>query len=231
MTTNQKHRCAIFTRVSTADQCLSNQRAVVEQLATQRGFEITAVYEEQVSGTAAKRPELERMLSDAHAGRFDTLCIWALDRLGRSMFGNLQVVLDLDKKGVNIISVQESWLALDGPVRQLLVAVFSWVAGQEKARMVERVKVGMARARREGKHLGRPRRDLDLRHALDLRGQGLSVRAVAKEMKLSPATVFRALANGQFQKGVPESVLGGDEFREKGTREPLPIDALTRLAF
>ena len=130
----KRTRAAIFTRVSTADQHNLNQRHVLEQMAEQRGLQVAKVYEETISGTSKNRPELDRMLRDAHAGRFSCLLIWALDRLGRTMVGNLQVVLDLDAKGIKIVSAQEGWLDLEGPVRSLLVAVFSWCAGQENHR-------------------------------------------------------------------------------------------------
>ena len=192
-TTKTKTRTGIFMRVSTADQHLVNQHLVLEKVAVDRGLQITSTYSEQVSGTAKDRPELDRMMRDARAGKLSHLVIWALDRLGRTMGSTFNTVLELDALGVKIISVQESWLDMEGPVRSLLVAVFAWVASQEKARLIERVRIGMDRARREGQHLGRPRVDVDLERLRDLRGRGLSVRAAAREMKLAPATVHRAL--------------------------------------
>jgi putative DNA-invertase from lambdoid prophage Rac len=191
--TTSKCRAGMFLRVSTADQHLVNQHVVLEKVAVDRGLRITSTYSEHVSGTARDRPELDRMMRDARAGKLTHLVIWALDRLGRTMGSTFNTVLELDALGVKIISVQESWLDMEGPVRSLLVAVFAWVAGQEKARLVERVRIGMDRARREGQHLGRPRVDVDLDRLRDLRGRGFSVRAAAREMKLAPATVHRAL--------------------------------------
>lgn len=71
------------------------------------------------------------------------------------MASTFNVVLELDALGVKLISVEEGWLDMEGPVRSLLVAVFSWVSAQEKARLIERVRIGMDRARREGQRLGR----------------------------------------------------------------------------
>ena len=74
------------------------------------------------------------MLKDARRGKFAVLVIWALERFGRSMIGNLSDVLELDRIGVTVVSARETWLDTGGPVRSLLIAIFSWVAEQERAR-------------------------------------------------------------------------------------------------
>jgi hypothetical protein len=111
-------RAALYLRVSKSDgsQTVENQRPEVEQLARARGFEIAQVYEEQVSA-AKHRPRYEEMLRDARRGKFHVLVVWALDRFGRSMVGNLSDVLELDRLGVTVVSARESWLDTGGPVR------------------------------------------------------------------------------------------------------------------
>lgn len=113
-----------------------------------RGLEVTIINEEKVSAAKA-RPELAKMLRDAHVGCFEVLLVWALDRLGRSMVGNLQVVLELDRYGVEVVSLGEPWLDTGGPVRALLIAIFGWMAEQERTRLGERTKAGLDRARRQ----------------------------------------------------------------------------------
>jgi putative DNA-invertase from lambdoid prophage Rac len=150
-----------FTSVSTDQQTTDNQRPELAALAKQRGFSIEAVYDDTASAVKA-RPEFERMLLDAHRGQFDVLLVWSLDRLGRSLAGNLQTVLELDRLGVQVISLKESFLDTSGPVRPLLIAIFGWLAQQERERLVERTKVGLERARRQGKRIGRPRVRVDV---------------------------------------------------------------------
>lgn len=142
-----KTRAAMYLRVSTDEQNTDNQRPELEQLARARNVEVVAPYEEHASAAKA-RPRFEAMTNDAHRGAFDVLLLWALDRLGRSMVGNLQAVLELDRRGVQVFSVREPWLDTGGPVRPLLVAIFSWVAEQERAQLVARTKAGIERARR-----------------------------------------------------------------------------------
>jgi len=138
-------RAALYLRVSSDRQTVENQRAEVEQLARARGYEI-ALYEETESA-AKRRPVFERMLTDVRAGRIDAVVVWAIDRLHRSMQGAINDVLELDRLGVRVLSVREPWLDTSGPVRSLLVAIFGWVAEQERSRLIERTKAGLERAK------------------------------------------------------------------------------------
>jgi DNA invertase Pin-like site-specific DNA recombinase len=180
-------RAALYLRVSTDKQSTANQRPEVEQLVRARGFEVVHAYEEQASA-AKHRPKYEAMLKDARRGKFQVLVVWALDRFGRSMVGNLQDVLELDRIGVQVVSVRETWLDTGSPVRTLLIAIFSWVAEQERARLIERTKAGVAAARRRGARLGRPPARVDRDRLHELRAQGWSVRKIAKTLGVGSST-------------------------------------------
>lgn len=186
-------RAALYLRVSTNRQTAENQVAEVHQLARARGFE-PVVYEE-VESAAKARPVLDRMMADVRAGRVQAVAVWALDRLHRSMVGAIQTVLELDRLGVPVLSVREGWLDTSGPVRPLLVAIFGWVAEQERARLIERTKAGLERARREGKRIGRPPASQVLLHAAsDLVAAGVPVREAARRKGVARATLRRFLA-------------------------------------
>jgi DNA invertase Pin-like site-specific DNA recombinase len=164
----------------------------VEQVVRTRGYAVVAVCEEKMSA-AKHRPEYTRMMKDAKRGAFEVIVVWAIDRFGRSMVGNLQDVLELDPVGVQVVSVRESWLDTGSPVRTLLVAIFSWVAEQERARIGERTRAGMAAAKRRGIRVGRPRARLDEEHLRELKSQGMSVRKIADAMQVGTATIQRHL--------------------------------------
>jgi putative DNA-invertase from lambdoid prophage Rac len=189
-------RVAIYTRVSTDDQTAECQAPECEQLAAMRG-EVVSRYTE-VGSAAKRRPAFEAMLADGRRGRFDVLVIWAIDRFGRSMVGNLQDLLELDRLGVTVASVREGWLDTSGPTRGLLVAVFSWAAEQERNRLIERTRAGMARAARmgtrSGRRIGRPRARVDLEAARVAIAGGASQRAAAAALGVSLGTLQRALA-------------------------------------
>jgi len=184
-------------RVSTFEQSTENQKPELERIAKVRELEILHRYEDYISATK-KRPGYDAMMRDAHRGKFDTLIIWSLDRLGRSMYGNMNAVLSLDQCGVRIISAKEPWLDSGGPTRQLLIAIFSWVAEQERLRIVERTNAGMQRARAKGVHIGRPFAGISRPLMLELRAHGASVRAIAHALStpgkpVSASAVQRAL--------------------------------------
>lgn len=155
---------AIYLRVSSAAQTTECQRPDIERACAARGLTASHIYEEQASA-AKHRPEFERMMEDARAKKFTTLVIWALDRFGRSMAGNVRDVLELDKAGIKVVSVKEPWMDTEGPVRDLLVAIFGWVAQHERSRLIERTKAGIEVARARGKKIGRPSPVLKANHS------------------------------------------------------------------
>ena len=195
----------LYVRVSADRQTVENQLAELRQFAQARGFE-PVIYEE-VESAAKARPVLDRLLADARAGRVRAILVWALDRLHRSMLGAIQTVLECDRLGVPVLSVRESWLDTSGPVRPLLVAIFGWVAEQERARLIERTRAGIDRARRSGTKSGRPigrppSSPILLRAAADRIRGGEAARAVARDLGLSDRTVRR------FMSGAPAAKPG-----------------------
>ncbi|MDH5675279.1 MAG: recombinase family protein [Myxococcales bacterium] len=195
-------KAAVYLRVSRGEQSLDNQLPDLKRLARARKLRVVETFEESVSATGA-RPEFKKMMEAAHRGAFEVLLVWSLDRLGRSMTGNLQAVLDLDRCGVEVLSVREPWLDTGGPVRPLLIAIFGWVAEQERAQISERTKAGLARARKKGVRLGRPKRRVDQRRAERLRAKGMSFRAIANQLGVPLSTLHRALRSkkGSDSKG------------------------------
>jgi putative DNA-invertase from lambdoid prophage Rac len=187
--------CAVYLRVSTDRQTVANQLADVDRMVRARGFE--PVLYTEIESSAKDRPVLEKMFSDVRTGRIRAVAVWALDRLHRSMTGAITTVLELDRLGVPVMSVREPWLDTAGPVRPLLVAIFGWVAEQERERLRERTRAGLERARRQGKKLGRPRASPMALAAASARvHQGTSIRAAAREYRISAETLRRHLLAG-----------------------------------
>jgi len=184
-----------YRRVSKGGQDPENQRADIELVARLRGLELVDEYVETVSAAAPTRPAFDAMMLAAARRRFRHLIIWAIDRFGRSMVGNINDVMALDLLGVEVISVREPWLDMEGPARSLLLAVFSWWAEQERARISERTRAGLERARAQGKRLGRPRRvtPAQLERARQYLDDDRSIRWIAQALKVPRATLHRAL--------------------------------------
>jgi len=202
MTKLIRRRAAIYLRVSRGGQSVENQRPSVKRLAKNRKLRVVATYEENVSAARA-RPEFAEMMAAAHRSEFDVLLVWALDRFGRSMTINLNAVLQLDRAGVEVVSVQEPWLDMGGPVRPLLVAIFGWVAEQEREQIVARTKAGLDEARRKGIRIGRPPTRVNMDRAEKLRRDGLSIDEVAVKLRIPRSTMFRlfSLKKGPDSEG------------------------------
>lgn len=194
----RRPRAALYLRVSKGEQTPESQRADVQRVARARGFEVVAEYVETASAVRM-RPAFKQMLAAALAGQLDAIVVWAIDRFGRSMYKNILDVLELDRWGVQLVSVREPWLDNEGPVRDLLVAIFSWVAEQERRRIIERTNAGLERARAKGVRLGRPPRTFTATERARvhvLKAQGSSTRAIAKELGAPETVLRRFLAGG-----------------------------------
>jgi DNA invertase Pin-like site-specific DNA recombinase len=189
-----RKRAALYLRVSTDDQTTMNQIAELEQVAKTRGWTIVGTFDETASGVARARPVLARLLELAHRGGVDVVAVWALDRIGRSMQDTIRIVLELERVGVELVSMREPWLDTGGPVRSLLVSIFAWVAEQERTRLGERVRAGQARARQAGVKIGRPSTRLSLAAVQKLRRQGMGLRKIARQLKVSYSTTQRLLS-------------------------------------
>jgi DNA invertase Pin-like site-specific DNA recombinase len=180
---------AIYTRVSTDKQTTENQLPELRQLAAARGFE--AVVWEETESAMKKRPVLDRLLAEVRAGRVHAICVWSLDRLGRG-FACFDLFRELTRLGVRVLSVREPWTDVDGPARELLVAVMAWVSGFERERLIERTKAGLERARRSGKRLGRPPvSSILLGAAADLVARGSPVSEAARRKGVTRSTLRR----------------------------------------
>ena len=166
----------------------------------------TASIYDEASGARNDRAGLRALLDAAHRREFDGVLIWALDRLSREGIGAMVAYLEKFKiAGVVVKSHQESWLDTASPVNDLLLAVFAWVARQERERIRERVKAGVTRARAAGTKFGRPRAIVDARHVERLLAEGLSVREVARQTGYARTTILRRFRLAQKSSGSPAS--------------------------
>ncbi len=151
-------KCCIYCRVSTSEQELENQLLVLTEWAEQRDFQVVKVYQEEESAwRAGHQRELAQLVADARRRRFRVVLVWALDRLSREgSAAVLGIVSKLSRYDVKVLSYQESWTEAPGELGELLFAIAGWVARMESQRRSERTKAGLARARSQGKRLGRP---------------------------------------------------------------------------
>ena len=174
-----------YARVSKADK--QDTKAQINILES-AGAEI--IFHEKASGGRWDRPELKRMLDQLRIG--DVILVWKLDRLGRNLRHLIMLLDDLQAVGVAFVSLQEG-IDATTPAGRLQLHVLGAIAEFERARIAERVKAGLARARAQGKRLGRPR----TRPAcIDVPGG--TVREAARSWGVSKSTAARWITAGRL---------------------------------
>ena len=186
-------KVALYARVSTTDQRADLQLDALRQLAEQRGWVVHDEYvDEGYSGTKDRRPALDRLMADAHRGKFKVLAIWKLDRLARSVRHLVLLADELRALGVDLVSVEDT-IDTTTPSGRFVFHVLGAVAELERELIRERTVAGLASARRRGAKLGRPRARFDLDKAVELREAGQSYERVAAVLGVSTGTVHAAL--------------------------------------
>ncbi len=181
-------KAVAYIRVSTKEQDENVQKAEIEKFAKQRGIEILEWYIDKGESGAKPfkdRPEANRLLQDLDRVKPDAVVVFAIDRVGRTMLDTVQTILELESKGIAVISIKEEWLqTLDSNIRKLILSILSWVAEFERRRIRERQLSAWA----SGKQKGRPKKvpDSTIEHYLKRYGKmGLSLRAIWKILKSS----------------------------------------------
>lgn len=180
-----------YARVSTQDQDATMQRVALLNAGCDRVFEETA------SGAQRDRPELAAALGYMREG--DTLVVWKLDRLARSVKQLIETVEGLEARGVGFRSMTEN-IDTTSSGGKLVFHLFAALAEFERGLIRERTLAGLASARAQGRTGGRPRslaaRDMIAAKALLADGQ-ITVAEVAKRIGISPATLYRYFPGGR----------------------------------
>jgi DNA invertase Pin-like site-specific DNA recombinase len=160
-----------------------------------RGWTIAGEFvDEGISGTKEKRPQLDRLMAEAHRRRFDAVVVWKFDRFARSVSHLLRALETFQALGIHFVSLSES-LDTSTPTGKMVFTVLGAVAELERSLIVERVKAGLRNAKAKGKRLGRPRSIVDASKVGRLRAQGVSWRKIARQMGASARTCRRAGQN------------------------------------
>jgi DNA invertase Pin-like site-specific DNA recombinase len=185
-------RAVLYCRVSTIDQHPESQLHDLRQLAAARGYEIVREYTDKISGTKAKRFGLDQLLTDARRGRFDVVLVWAFDRMARSVRHLLEILDEFNHLNIDFISFREN-IDTGGPLGRAMIVILGAISELEASLIRERVKMGMRRAKLEGRQIGRARLDVDREQVVFDRRTGMSLTNVAKKHSISRASVCRLM--------------------------------------
>jgi DNA invertase Pin-like site-specific DNA recombinase len=185
-------RTALYARISTANNGQSPEMQLRElrEYCERRGWTVAGEYVDAgISGARDRRPELGRLMADAHKRRFDVVAVWKFDRFARSVSHLLRALDTFRVLGIEFVSLSES-LDTATPAGRMVFTVLGAVAELERSLIAERVRAGLRNARAKGKRLGRPRVAVDAARVTRLRASGLSWPNIARELGVSVGTVY-----------------------------------------
>ncbi|KKN17797.1 hypothetical protein LCGC14_0962200 [marine sediment metagenome] len=154
-------KAGLYIRVSTTEQTTLNQELELKTYCKNNNIEIYKVYKDEgVSGTKTSRPQLDLMLQDVRKKLIDVVIVWKFDRLGRSTAHLLQVLEEMKNKQVRLIATSQN-IDTYTPMGKFFFIILSGFAEMEREMIRERIKLGLARRKKQGKPLGRQKGSKD----------------------------------------------------------------------
>jgi DNA invertase Pin-like site-specific DNA recombinase len=193
-------RVALYARVSTRGQELENQLAELSAACLRNDWQIARVFTDHgISGAKGRsaRKGLDDLLKAVVRREVDQVCVWSIDRLGRSLQDLIGVLDELRQKGCELY-IHRQAIDTNTPSGKLLFQMLGVFAEFEREIIRERIIAGQQRARAHGKHIGRRSLidDALQTRAAYLRSDGLSLRDIARRLGVSAATILKALVAG-----------------------------------
>ena len=196
--TKDGRRVALYVRVSTGKQTTRNQRRELTEAAKRHGWQVVKVFEDAgISGAKGRdqRPGLNSLMEAVGRREFDMVAAWSVDRLGRSLTHLVKLFEELQAKGIDLY-LHRNGIDTSTPGGRALFQMTGVFAEFERDLIKERVMAGLARAREEGKRLGRkPIEMADAKKAAKVRaalaGGKTGVRRIARDLGVGVGTVIR----------------------------------------
>jgi DNA invertase Pin-like site-specific DNA recombinase len=186
-------RAVLYARVSTNNgQDPEVQSREIREYCQRRGWPLVGEYVDAgISGAKERRPQLDRLIADAHKRRFDVVVVWKFDRFARSVSHLLRALETFRALGIEFVSLSEQ-VDTSTPTGKMIFTVLGAVAELERSLIAERVRAGLRHAKAKGKRLGRPAKHVDPAQVAQLRAQGVSWRKVGLRLGVSAATAYAA---------------------------------------
>jgi len=186
-------RAVLYSRVSTANgQDPEMQSREIREYCLRRGWGLVGEYVDiGISGAKERRPQLDRLIADAHKRRFEVVVVWKFDRFARSVSHLLRALETFRALGVEFVSLSEQ-VDTSTPTGKMIFTVLGAVAELERSLIAERVRAGLRNARAKGKRLGRPVKRVNAAQIAALRAQGVPWRRIGAQLGVSAATAYAA---------------------------------------
>src|SRR5260370_21933273 len=170
------------------------QSREIREYCQRRGWPLVGEYVDiGISGAKERRPQLDRLIADAHKRKFEVIVVWKFDRFARSVSHLLRALENFRALGIEFVSLSEQ-IDTSTPTGKMIFTVLGAVAELERSLIAERVRAGYRNAKAKGRKLGRPRVALDPARIHRLQAQGRSMREIAAELGVSAALVHKTIA-------------------------------------
>ena len=187
---------ALYARVSTDGQTTENQLQELRKVSDRNGWQIIQEFVDHgISGAKgrAQRPAFDEMCKGVVRKEFDLVMAWSVDRLGRSLQHLVTFLDELHSKNVDLF-LHRQGIDTTSPAGKMMFQMLGVFSEFERAMIKERINAGLARAKAQGKTLGRPKVSLQVENKIrKLRSTGKGIRKIASELKVGVSTVKRVV--------------------------------------
>jgi DNA invertase Pin-like site-specific DNA recombinase len=187
-------RAVLYSRVSTLHhgQDPEVQSREIREYCRRRGWQLVGEYVDAgISGAKERRPQLDRLVADAHKRKFEVIVVWKFDRFARSVSHLLRALENFRALGIEFVSLSEQ-IDTSTPTGKMIFTVLGAVAELERSLIAERVRAGLRNARAKGKRLGRPSKHVNAAQIAALRAKGVPWRRIGAQLGVSAATAYAA---------------------------------------
>jgi DNA invertase Pin-like site-specific DNA recombinase len=187
-------RAVLYSRVSTLHhgQDPEVQSREIREYCQRRGWPLVDEYVDAgISGAKERRPQLDRLIADAHKRKFEVIVVWKFDRFARSVSHLLRALENFRALGIEFVSLSEQ-IDTSTPTGKMIFTVLGAVAELERSLIAERVRAGLRNAKAKGRKLGRPAKQVSPAQIAALRAQGVPWRRIGAQLGVSPATAYAA---------------------------------------
>ena len=187
-----------YIRISQPDETPENQRVAIKKWVMDHGFVIHGFFvDEAISGAVPPRdrPQYRAMIEFCRYNNIRNIVFYDVSRLGRNLEETLYELKRLLEEGFNVWFVYPDFLNQinDPMMKKFIVSMFAWFAELYRYDIIRRTKEGILRAKLQGKHVGRPRKPVDMKKVMELRSKGVSLCDIARIMNVSYSTLRRRL--------------------------------------
>ena len=191
-------KVAIYIRVSTLKQetGLDSQENAILEYCRNHGIQDYKIYKDRQTGGNLDRPALKQLQNDIFRGRINTVIVWKLDRLSRSLKDGINLLVDWLERDIRVVAIAQNF-DLSGSVGKIIMSMLLGIAEMERTNIKENIVRGIHTAKSKGIKIGGSEPTYNYDEIISLKSQGMSVSGIARYLSCSRQTVYTALKQGQ----------------------------------